>query len=187
MHNIAILASHNGSTFNTVYNAIKDKTLNANIPLLISNNTNAVALQNAKDYGINNFLVNSKTHENPDEEIYKLLQENNCKYVFLSGYMKKLSPLITNSFIVINSHPSLLPKHGGAGMYGRFVHEAVIKAKEEVSGVTIHRVNDVYDDGEIIFQKSISLSSNETVDSLESKIKKLELSITVEALNICLK
>lgn len=187
MSNIAILASHNGSTFNTVYRAIQKQELDANIALLISNNTNSLALQNAKEYGINNFLINSKTHTNPDEEIYKLLQENDCKYVFLSGYMKKLSPLITNNFIVINSHPSLLPKHGGAGMYGRFVHEAVIKAKESVSGVSIHRVNDVYDDGEIIFQKSISLATDETVDSLELKIKNLELSITVEALKICLK
>ena len=187
MTNIAILASHNGSGFDAIYKAVKAKTLDANIALLISNNTNAKALKNAVSYDIKHFVVNEKTHLNADEEIYRLLKEHKCHYVFLSGYMKKLSPLLTSNFSIINAHPSLLPKHGGAGMYGRFVHEAVINAKDKVSGVTIHEVNAVYDDGKILLQREVAVAENETEDSLEKKIKELEKTAIVEALKQCLK
>jgi phosphoribosylglycinamide formyltransferase-1 len=187
MQKIAILASHNGSGFEAIYNAIQAKELELEIPLVISNNSNANALHKANKFNINAITVNKSTDENPDEKIYKLLKENSCKYVFLSGYMKKLSPLITDNFIVINSHPSLLPKFGGSGMYGRFVHEAVIAAKESQSGVTIHEVNENYDEGKIILQNKLQILSNETVDSLESKIKTLEKKSIIEALKLCLK
>jgi len=95
--------------------------------------------------------------------------------------MKKISPFLANNFKIINSHPALLPKYGGAGMYGRFVHEAVIKNKEKISGVTIHEVNENYDEGKIILQKTLSLQSDESVNSLESKIKNLEQEAIVEA------
>lgn len=186
MKNIAILASHNGSGFDAIYKAQLDKTLNANVKVVISNNTDAVVLQNAAKYGVDNFLVNAKTDTNPDETIYNLLKKYKCEYVFLSGYMKKLSPLLTKNFKIINSHPSLLPKHGGAGMYGRFVHEAVIKNKEVQSGVTIHEVNEVYDSGKIILQKKLTLLDNETIDTLEQKIKNLEQATIVAGLKICL-
>lgn len=187
MHKIAILASHNGSGFEAIHNAIKEKKLALDIEVVISNNTNAAVLQKAKDFGIKNVLVNKSTDEDPDQKIYEILQEHKCKYVFLSGYMKKLSPLLTQNFLVINSHPALLPKFGGSGMYGRFVHEAVIEAKEKESGVTIHEVNENYDEGKILFQKSLQLATNETVDSLESKIKALEKTAIIEALKLCLK
>ena len=187
MKNLGILASHNGSGFNAIYKAILEKELNFQITLVISNNTNAVVLQNAQKHNVNNFLVNSKTDKDPDEIIYSLLKEHNCEYIFLSGYMKKLSPEITNNFKVINSHPSLLPKYGGIGMYGRFVHEAVIKNKESISGVTIHEVNEVYDEGKIIFQKELTLNDAETVESLERRIKELEKSAIIDGLKLCLK
>jgi phosphoribosylglycinamide formyltransferase 1 len=187
MANIAILASHNGSGFDAIRDAIGSKDLRAKTPLLISNNANSMALKKAARYGIDNFVVNSKTHANADEEIYRLLKKYDCYLVFLSGYMKKLSPLLTSNFTIINSHPSLLPKHGGEGMYGRFVHEAVVKNGESESGVTIHEVNEHYDDGKILLQKEIALSDDETVDTLESKIKSLEKIAIVEALRQCLK
>ena len=187
MTNIAILASHNGSGFDAIYKAMKAKTLDANIVFLISNNTNAKALKNAKRLGIEHFLINEKTHPNADKEIYRLLKEYQCKYIFLSGYMKKLSTLLTSNFNIINAHPSLLPKHGGAGMYGRFVHEAVINSKDKVSGVTIHEVNAVYDDGKILLQREVVVGENETPKSLEVKIKELEKTAIVEALKQCLK
>ena len=187
MKNIAILASHNGSGFNAIYKAVLDNILDINIQLLISNNTNAQALKNATKYEIDNYLVNSKTYENPDEKIYDLLKEYNCDYVFLSGYMKKLPTKVTNNFKVINSHPSLLPKYGGAGMYGRFVHESVIANSEIKSGVTIHEVNEVYDSGKIILQREITLLKDETVDSLENRVKALEQRAIIDGLKICLK
>jgi len=182
MKNIGILASYNGSGFNAIQNACIENRLDAQITLVISNNTDAVALQNAQKYNINNFLVNGKTDENPDEKIYTLLKEHNCEYIFLSGYMKKLSSKIINDFKVINSHPSLLPKYGGKGMYGRHVHNAVINNKESISGVTVHEVNEEYDEGKILLQKQLRLSEGETPQTLETKIKELEIIAIVEAL-----
>ena len=182
MKNLGILASHNGSGFNAIYKAILEKELNFQITLVISNNTNAVVLQNAQKHNVHNFLVNSKTDKDPDEIIYSLLKEHNCEYIFLSGYMKKLPSKIINEFKVINSHPSLLPKYGGSGMYGTFVHKAVISNRENESGVTIHQVSQEYDEGEILLQKKLFLSENENVESLEFKIKELEKVAIIESL-----
>ncbi|MFT5659711.1 MAG: phosphoribosylglycinamide formyltransferase-1 [Sulfurimonas sp.] len=187
MINIAVLASHNGSGLDTLLKACEDKILNLNIKLVITNNTNAPVLEKAKAYNIQSFLVNSKTNSHPDDTIHQILQENNCQYVILAGYMKKISIKITNDFKVINTHPALLPKYGGEGMYGRFVHEAVINNNEVISGVTIHEVNEEYDEGKIILQKELTLISGETSETLEGKIKALEKIALVEALAKCLK
>lgn len=180
MIKVAVLASHNGSGFNALYKAVVKKELGIELVLVISNNQNALVLQNAAKYGIKNCVVNSKTDADPDEKIALLLKENGCNYVFLSGYMKKLSIALTREFNIINSHPALLPKYGGEGMYGRYVHEAVIKNRERHSGVTIHKVNENYDEGEILLQKKVTLDEDEGVDSLEKKIKKLEQIAIVE-------
>jgi phosphoribosylglycinamide formyltransferase-1 len=174
MIKVAVLASHNGSGFNALYEAVNKKELGIELALVISNNQNALVLQSAADYAIDNFVVNSKTDAYPDEKIALLLKEYGCNYVFLSGYMKKLSANLTREFNIINSHPALLPKYGGEGMYGRYVHEAVIQNREKHSGVTIHKVNENYDDGEILLQKKLTLDEDESVGSLEKKIKKLE-------------
>ena len=180
MKKIAVLASHNGTGFEALYQASKSGKLNIEIVLIISNNSEAPVLQKAQQYKINSYVVNQKTSPNVDEKIANLLQDFQCDFVFLSGYMKKISPLLTRNFKIINAHPSLLPKFGGAGMYGRYVHEAVIKAKEKQSGVTIHEVNEHYDEGKILLQKKLNLADDETVESLESKIKLLEQKAIVE-------
>ncbi len=185
MTKVAILSSHNGSGFEVLYHA--SKTLNIQIPLVISNNYQASVLQKADTYQIDNFVVNATNSDNPDEQIEKLLVQYQCDYVFLSGYMKKLSPNLTKKFKFINSHPSLLPKYGGKGMYGRHVHEAVIQNHEKQSGVTIHEVNENFDEGKIIFQNKLILEKNETVESLENRIKELEISAIIEGFKICLK
>lgn len=187
MTNVAILASHNGSGFDALYNAQLANILDININLVISNNTNAVVLQKADKRNIKNFLINAKTKQDPDEAIYSLLKEHQCEFIFLSGYMKKLSSKITQEFKVINSHPALLPNYGGCGMYGRLVHEAVISNHERMSGVTIHEVDEEYDKGKIIVQKELLLAHDETVDSLEEKIKELEGIAIVEGFAKCLK
>jgi len=178
---VAILASYNGSGFDALHVALKSGELSIEIPLIISNNSNAKILENAKKHGIDNFVVNSKTAQNPDKKIEELLNEYECEYIFLSGYMKKVSINITKKFKVINSHPALLPNYGGEGMYGRFVHEAVIKNGEKISGVTLHEVNENYDEGKIILQKELLLDKDESVDSLEKKIKQLEQITIIEA------
>ena len=98
--------------------------------------------------------------------------------------MKKIGLDILNAFPnkIINTHPAILPSiYGGVGMYGKFVHEAVIKNGEKKSGVTIHYVNEVYDEGEKILVKELQIAQNETVDSLENRIKELESVAIIEA------
>ncbi|MCI0500249.1 MAG: phosphoribosylglycinamide formyltransferase [Epsilonproteobacteria bacterium] len=187
MDNIALFASHNGSIFDTLYEASIKKELFINISLVISNNSNAPILDKAKENHIPYFVVNDKLYNDTDLALVQLLEKYECKYVVLAGYMKKISPFLANKYLIINSHPALLPKYGGSGMYGRFVHEAVIKNKETISGVTIHKVNENYDEGEIICQKTTQIDSDETTESLENKIKKLEKIAMVEALKLCLK
>lgn len=182
MTKIGILSSHNGSGFDAINDAISNNKLVAKIEVVISNNSNAPVLQKAKNNNIKTFVVNAKTDENVDQKIYNLLKENGCKFIFLSGYMKQLSSLITSNFKVLNSHPSLLPKYGGIGMYGKFVHKAVLENKEKLTGVTIHEVNENYDEGKVILQKKLLLSEGETIEGLELKIKSLEQLAIVEAL-----
>ncbi len=132
-------------------------------------------------------MVNSKNYpdEDLDEKITTLLQSFDCDMIFLSGYMKKIQSHLLNAYpnAIVNSHPALLPKFGGVGMYGSKVHEAVIQAKEKKSGCTIHLVNEEYDKGEYIVQNSIELEENETIEGLENKIKELESVTIIEALN----
>ncbi len=183
----AIFASYNASNLDPVYEAMNNNSLNIDIKILITNNTNANALNKAKKYDIDSKVINEKTTSNVDDEIYNTLKQYDCQYVILMGYMKKLSSFITNNFIIINSHPSLLPLYGGAGMYGRFVHEAVLKNNEKKSGISVHYVNEHYDEGELILQESLDVFSDDTVDTLEQKVKLLESNIIVKAIQICLK
>jgi phosphoribosylglycinamide formyltransferase-1 len=182
-HNISILASHNGSHLKPIYEAMLQGLLNIDIKLIISNNSDAQVLKKAKSYNLKSMVIN----DNNTHNMYEILKQHKCKYIILSGYMKKLSSQITNNFIIINSHPSLLPKYGGVGMYGKFVHQKVIENKEKQSGITFHYVNENYDEGKIILQKSLTISENDTIDSLENKIKILEQNSIVEVLKLCLK
>ncbi|MCT7601060.1 phosphoribosylglycinamide formyltransferase [Aliarcobacter butzleri] len=186
MTKIGILASYNGSGFETIQKAIENKILDAKVVVVITNNTNAGVLEKAESYDIPYFIINDKRYpgQDIDDKITRLLLEFGCDYIFLSGYMKKIESKLLKAYPnkIINTHPAILPSiYGGAGMYGRFVHEAVIKNGEKESGVTIHFVNEVYDEGEKILVKKLKLEENETVDTLEEKIKNLEKEAIVEA------
>jgi len=187
MTKIAVLASHNGSGYDALFKAQILGDLDIQIVLVISNNTNAKVLEKARLNNIDTAVINSKNSLHVDEDIEALLKKFDADYVFLSGYMKKISQKLTTTFKIINSHPSLLPLHGGSGMYGSFVHEAVVKSKDKYSGVSIHFVDADFDSGKIILQKKLELDKDETALSLESKIKKLEKLAIIEAFKICLK
>ena len=183
---IGILASYNGSGFETIQKAINEKKLDAKVVVVISNNTNAGVLEKAESFDIPNFIINDKRYpgQNIDDKCARLLKDFDCDYIFLSGYMKKIESSLLSTFPnkIINTHPALLPSiYGGIGMYGRFVHEAIINNGEKKSGVTIHYVNEVYDDGEIILTKELEITLNETVDNLENRIKELEKEAIIEA------
>jgi phosphoribosylglycinamide formyltransferase-1 len=186
MTKIGILASYNGSGFETIQKAIENKILDAKVVVVITNNTNAGVLEKAESYNIPYFIINDKRYPglDIDDKITRLLLEFGCDYIFLSGYMKKIESKLLKAYPnkIINTHPAILPSiYGGVGMYGRFVHEAVIKNGEKESGVTIHFVNEVYDEGEKILVKKLKLEENETVDTLEEKIKNLEKEAIIEA------
>lgn len=110
------------------------------------------------------------------QEVVKALREDQADWVILAGFLRKIPSSILKSFTgkIINIHPSLLPKYGGKGMYGAHVHKAVIENFEAESGITIHLVNEVYDEGEIIAQFKTEIAKGETAASLEEKIKVLE-------------
>ncbi len=186
MKKIGILASYNGSGFETIQKAIEDKILDAKVVVIITNNSSAGVLEKAKKYEIDSFIINSKLfpNENLDLKITNILKEYGCDYIFLSGFMKKIESKLLNAFPnkIINTHPALLPSiYGGKGMYGHFVHEAVVKNGEKKSGVTIHYVNENYDEGEKILIKELLLDENETAETLENRIKELEKIAIVEA------
>lgn len=181
MKRVGILASHNGSTFKALQEAILHNELSGyEIVVVITNNKDANVIKSAIKYNIAHFTINSSTSKEPDLEILNKLQEYQCDIVLLSGYMKLLSSDIVKNYKIINSHPSLLPKFGGKGMYGLAVHQAVIDSKESQSGVSFHLVNEKYDDGKILLQESIKLDKNEDAASLEAKIKELEKASVVK-------
>ena len=185
MKKIGILSSHNGSGYVTLDDACKNGILDAQVVVVVSNNTNANVLKTAKQRKTANHIVNQKLYpnENLDLKITQLLTEYECDYIFLSGYMKKIETNLVSTFKdkIVNSHPALLPKFGGQGMYGRNVHDAVIQAKEKESGVTIHFVNEEYDEGTFILQKSLKIEEGCRVEELENNIKDLESLAIIEA------
>ncbi|RXJ77638.1 phosphoribosylglycinamide formyltransferase [Arcobacter sp. F155] len=191
MKRIGILSSHNGSGFDAIQKACENNELDAQVVLVISNNSTAQVLQKAQSKNIPNFIVNAKKFpdENLDKKITDMMSEFKVDFIFLSGYMKKIEENLVKTFEnrIINSHPALLPKFGGKGMYGTNVHKAVIENGEKKSGCTVHFVNENYDEGKFILQNEITLEDNETVESLEEKIKKLETITIIESLKTVIK
>lgn len=185
--NIAVFASHGGSDLQAIIDACNKEVLNAQVRVVISNNSNSLALQRARDNQIPAFHFSQKVIENSkmlNQKILETLIENKIDMIFLAGYLKKLSPLILKVFHnrVFNIHPSLLPKFGGKGMYGINVHKAVLEAGESETGITIHRVDNDYDTGEIIAQRKVPVLKDDTPDSLASRVLEEEHKFIVDVL-----
>ena len=174
MKNIAIFGSGSGSNAEKILEYFYGCT-HAKVALIASNNSSAFILQRAKKHGVDSFVFSKKQLLNFSEFNDKLL-EKNIDFIVLAGFLLK----IPKKFIafyknkIINLHPSLLPKYGGKGMYGMNVHKAIIKNKESCSGITVHLVNEFYDQGEILFQEKCAVSADETAESLSKKISTLE-------------
>lgn len=168
---LAILSSHHGSNLKAIIDSCKNGFLNSSVSLVISNNSDSNSLKIANDNSISNFCING---DNSDLEILKKLDEHDIDLVILAGYMKKVSNIILSKYKCLNLHPSLLPKYGGKGMHGDNVLISVLKNKENVTGVTVHFVDEEYDTGEIISQDEILIDKNDTLDSLRKKVKSAE-------------
>lgn len=173
--NIGFLASHGGSNMQAVIDACKEGRLLARPVVVISNNGDSRALERARTEGIPAYHLSTKTHADPsglDLAILDALLKHSVDIVVLAGYMKKLGPKTLSHFLgrILNIHPALLPKHGGQGMYGIRVHEAVIAAGEKESGVTVHLVDEEYDRGPILAQVRVPVMPGDTPETLAERV-----------------
>ena len=167
--NIVVFASGSGSNAVKIYEYFSGLN-NVNIASLYCNNPNAKVLERFKSFNIDTVLFSKDDLKS--NTILNSLKNVNPDLIVLAGFLLKIPKDITNFFKnkIINIHPALLPLYGGKGMYGENIHKAVIKNKDKMSGLTIHYVNDKYDDGAIIFQKTIRIEPGETPLSLSKKI-----------------
>lgn len=171
---IILFASGSGSNFKKICEYFKnDNTVS--IELLISNNPKAKALQIAESFNIKTLVIDKQSFYDSDKALINVLKIN-PSLIVLAGFLWKIPSAFIAKFAnkIINIHPALLPKFGGKGMYGMHVHNAVIINKEIESGITIHYVNENYDEGSIIFQKKIKILKSEDSLEISKRILKLE-------------
>ena len=172
--NIAILASGTGSNATALIKHFKASSL-AQVSLVVSNRENALVLEKAKDLDVATALIKKQAlYESND--LLEVFTKHNIQFVLLAGFLLKIPTAVVREYQgkILNIHPALLPKFGGKGMYGQHVHKAVLEQGEKESGITIHEVNEVYDDGKIIQQASCIIEEGETPESLQQKVHALE-------------
>ncbi|MDF7816433.1 phosphoribosylglycinamide formyltransferase [Runella sp. MFBS21] len=171
---IAIFASGSGSNAEKIAEYFKNHPT-IEVSLILSNNPQAGVIARARKFQIPVVLFDRKTFYETDK-ITELLQNQHIDVVVLAGFMMLIPDEMVKAFPqkMVNIHPALLPKYGGKGMYGHFVHEAVVAAKETESGITIHYVNERYDEGAIIFQTSCPVVSADTPEDVAQKVQVLE-------------
>ncbi len=173
MKRLSIFVSGNGTNLQRIAEFFADKK-DVEIVNVVCNNPKAYSIERAKNLG---FPLRMITKEDFRSEAFiKELQNLHVDLIVLAGFLWKIPEDLVKAFHrkIVNIHPALLPKYGGKGFYGEHVHEAVVAAKEEQSGITVHYVNEIYDSGEIILQARVSLDEKETPDSLAAKIHHLE-------------
>ncbi len=171
---IILFASGSGSNFEEICKYFKDNK-QISIDLLVCNCSKAKVLNKANSYGVKTLLINRESFYDTNAALNVILKRT-PDLIVLAGFLWKVPTKIIERFPnkIINIHPALLPDYGGKGMYGKKVHRAVIENNETESGITIHYVNKNYDEGKILFQKSIEIDKKETSESLSRKVLKLE-------------
>jgi phosphoribosylglycinamide formyltransferase-1 len=185
---IAVLASHTGTVLQAIIDACVDGRLPADVCLIISNNSGSGAAQRAERHGIAFRHLSGQTHADEaalDAAILEALLERRADIVFLAGYMKRLGSRTLARFQgrILNTHPALLPKFGGQGMYGARVHAAVLAAGDSVTGVSVHRVEEgEYDTGKVIAQCEVPVLPGDDVEALSARVQTRERQFVVETL-----
>jgi len=184
---IGVFASHEGTTLQSLLDACADGRIQARVAVVIGNNSDAGALRRARAAGVQTVHLSAKTHEEPgalDAAIREVLSAADVDVVFLAGYMKKLGPLVLNAFRgrILNTHPALLPRFGGPGMYGDRVFEAVLAAGEVESGISIHLVEADYDSGAVVRQCRVPVLPGDSLDDLKNRVRAREKEFVVETL-----
>lgn len=173
MKRIVIFASGSGSNAENIHTQFTNESIE--IVAIFCNNEKAGVIERANRLQIPLVLFNRNDFNNTDI-VEQLIISYQTDLIVLAGFLWKIPERLIQLFPnkIINIHPSLLPKFGGKGMYGHFVHEAVINAKESKSGITIHYVNEYYDEGDYIFQAECEMKSTDTPETLAQKIHLLE-------------
>lgn len=172
--NIAIFASGTGTNAANIIQYFSDKQT-ATVALIVCNNLQAGVLKIADLNHISKLIIEKERFFKGDAYLPEL-KNAAINFIVLAGFLWKIPSSIINEYRnnIINIHPALLPKFGGKGMYGNFVHEAVLSAKEKQSGITIHFVDEFYDNGKSIFQITCPVYENDTTETLSKRIHELE-------------
>ncbi len=171
---IAIFASGSGTNAQNIIQHFKSSTI-GEVVLVLSNKRHAKVLERAENEDIKSLYFNKDDLYNKDG-VLKTLDETGVDIIVLAGFLLMFPEIILNEYPgkVVNIHPALLPKYGGKGMYGNYVHEAVIANAEKETGITIHFVNEAYDEGAIIFQATTQVSKEDTPETVAEKVHLLE-------------
>ncbi|MBQ6816392.1 MAG: phosphoribosylglycinamide formyltransferase [Clostridia bacterium] len=174
--NIAVLVSGGGTNLQALIDAQNNGIIKSGqIKLVVSNKADAYALTRAQNAGIKTAVVSKEecgSKAYMEEKIISLLNQNNIDFIVLAGFMVILSEKFTKLYEkrIINVHPSLIPSFCGEGFYGLKVHEAALKKGVKVTGATVHFVNEIADDGEIIMQKAVEVLDNDTPETLQKRV-----------------
>lgn len=173
---IGVLASGRGSNLQALVAAYSRGELSAPVVVVISNRADSGALRFAADKGIRGVHISRRTHDDPGAAILGCLYEHEVDLVVLAGYLKKLDPRVVATYTdrAINIHPAPLPRFGGPGMYGDHVHRAVLEARVPLSGPTVHRVTNEYDEGEILAHQPVPVLPTDTVEQLADRVLEAE-------------
>lgn len=168
--NIIIFASGKGSNAKNIIEYFRGTT--TKIALIVSDNPDAGVLTIAAQENIDSLVIGKEALNT--SELINYIKNYNPSLIVLAGFLKLIPENLIKEFKIVNIHPSLLPKYGGKGMYGQNIHKTVIDAKETKSGITIHYVNENYDEGKIILQVTCKIKETDDAKSLEEKIHHLE-------------
>lgn len=174
MKHISIFASGRGSNANKIIEHFQGHPT-ISVGLIISNKPEAGVLELGRQHGITTRVITRKSLQDPDI-VLPVLAEARTSLIVLAGFLLLMPPYLVDKYAsrMINIHPALLPKYGGKGMYGMHVHDAVVQARERVSGITIHYVNSRYDEGAIIFQAKVLLEASDSPKAVAQKVLHLE-------------
>ncbi len=172
---LGFFVSHRGSNMRAIVDACHDGRVDAQPALLISNNRSSAALAWAAETGLAHTylsLKNTESEEALDAAHLHALRDAGVDLIVLAGYMRKIGPNVLSAYAnrILNIHPALLPKYGGKGMYGHYVHEAVIASGDKQSGVTVHLVDGEYDTGPIVAQTPVPVEPGDTPDTLAARV-----------------
>ena len=175
MTRIAIFASGSGSNAENIIRYFSDNKI-VKVVLVLSNNSRSGVLVRAKLHNIPTLIFN-KNELNECSRVHNVLKDYNVSMIVLAGFLLKIPLCMIKAYpnSILNIHPALLPKYGGKGMYGMNVHKAVVENDEQRSGITIHYVNENYDEGAIIFQSTCDIDEYDSPEDVKTKVQVLEL------------